>query len=67
MNNIVATFVKILVALAVVAALLVVFMAYGDKIVAWLKKMKDRLFGKKGHGIDFVDDEEEVDDSDFED
>lgn len=66
MNSIVATFVKILVALAVVATLIVVIMAYGDKIMAWLKKMKDRLFGRKGHGIDFVDDED-IDDSDFED
>jgi nucleoside permease NupC len=66
MNNIVATFIKILVVLAIIAALIVVFMAYGDKIIAWLKKMKDRLFGRKGHGIDFVGDEE-VDDSDFED
>jgi hypothetical protein len=66
MNSIVATFVKILIALAVVAALIVVIMAYGDKIMAWLKKMKDRLFGRKGHGIDFVDDED-IDDSDFED
>ena len=66
MNSIVATFVKILVALAVVAALIVVIMAYGDKIMAWLKKMKDRLFGRKGHGSDFVVDEDN-DDSDFED
>ena len=66
MNSIVATFIKILVALAVVAALIVVVMAYGDKILAWLKKMKDRLFGRKGHGIDFVDDGD-IDDSDFED
>jgi predicted PurR-regulated permease PerM len=57
MNNILATFVKILVALAIIAALIVVFMAYGDKIIAWLKKMKDRLFGRKGHGIDLVGDE----------
>ncbi len=66
MNSIVATFIKILVALAIVAALIVVIMAYGDKIMAWLNKLKDRLFGRKGHGIDFVGDEE-VDDSDFED
>ena len=66
MNSIAATFLKILVALVVVAALIVVFMAYGDKIIAWLRKLKDRLFGRKGHGIDFVGDED-VDDSDFED
>ena len=66
MNNIAATFIKILIALAVVAALIVVFMAYGDKIIAWMKRMKDRLFGRKGLGVDFVDDED-LDDSDFED
>ena len=51
---------KIVAALAVVAGIVYIVATYGDKIVAWAKKMLNRVFGKRTR---FFDIEEQMDGS----
>ena len=61
--------VKVLLALAAIAAVVYVIVAYGDKITAWCKKTFGSLkcfCGKNDFAVDMTEDALVADDKDFE-
>ncbi len=45
MKNVVGTVLKIIAALAAIAGIVYVVATYGDRIVAWAKRLWERMFG----------------------